>query len=232
MKFNHNKILAIIPARAGSKGIKFKNRINFYGKPLIHWTIIEALKSRIIDKIIVSTNDKKILNLSNHYNDKRLFFETRPKSLSNDNSMVYSTIKKILKENDIYKNFILLQPDSPLRKKKHIDQSIKLFLKSKAITCVSVCKTKKPPELFYQIDNNNFFMKKYLKNKIPKNKQEFDYFYEINGSIYISKSNRYLKEKSFLSNKTLAFNMDKQCSIEIDNDFDLQIAKLFFKKKL
>ena len=55
-------------------------------------------------------------------------------------------------------------------------------------------------------------MKKYLKNKIPKNKQEFDYFYEINGSIYISKSNRYLKEKSFLSNKTLAFNMDKQCS--------------------
>tara|TARA_Y100000741_G_scaffold354290_1_gene328450 strand:- start:176 stop:874 length:699 start_codon:yes stop_codon:yes gene_type:complete len=229
---DHNKILAIIPARAGSKGIKFKNRINFYGKPLIHWTIVEALKSKVIGKIIVSTNDKKILQLSKNYNDKRIIFETRSKILSNDNSMIYSTIKKILKENNLYKNFILLQPDSPLRKVKHIDQSVKQFLKSNAITCVSVCKTKKPPELFYKINNDNFFIKKYLKNKIPKNKQEFEYFYEINGSIYISKSNKYLKNKSFLSNKTLAFNMDKQCSIEIDNDFDLQIAKLFFKKNL
>tara|TARA_Y100001970_G_C14127015_1_gene799517 strand:- start:44 stop:748 length:705 start_codon:yes stop_codon:yes gene_type:complete len=230
LNLNNHKILAIIPAREGSKGIKFKNRINFYGKPLIHWTITEALKSKLIGKIIVSTDDKKILKLNKNYNDNRLIFETRSKNISKDNSLIYYTIKKILKENNTYKNFILLQPDSPLRKLFHIEKSIKEFIKSNATTCVSVCKTKKPPDLFYKINNKNFIINKFLKNKNPKNKQYFEYFYEINGAVYISKSNEYLKNKSFLSNKTLTFNMEKDYSIEIDNKFDLQIAKLFFKK--
>ena len=231
MKNINKKLLAIIPARAGSKGIKNKNRIIFFGKPLIHWTIIESLKCTYLDKIIVSTDDKKILSLDKNYKDPRLFFEKRPGNLTTDKSMIFSTIKNILNTNIKYENVILLQPDSPLRKVFHINNSIKNFYSTKAISCVSVTKTKKPPELFYKINKKGFIRNEFLLGQKSKNKQDFDYFYEINGAIYISKVKDFLKNKSFLSDKTSTFEMKKNYSVDIDNNFDLKIAKFFFKSR-
>ena len=228
MKKINNKLIAIIPARSGSKGIKNKNRINFLGKPLIFWTINSALKSNYLDKIIVSTDDLKILSYRDKFKSKRIQFHKRDKNLSTDKSLIFDTIKIILEKNFNYKEFILLQPDSPLRKTIDINRSICSFYKNSATSCVSVTKTKKPPDLFYKINNKSFIVNKYINDPLPKNKQDYDFFYEINGAIYISKVKDYLKSKSFISKKTLTYEMPKQRSIDIDNQFDLKLAKYFF----
>ena len=225
---NNYNFLAIIPARKDSKGIKNKNRVIFFGKPLIHWTIVESLKCKFLDKIIISTDDQKILSMSKQYKDPRLFFEKRPKSLTKDNSLIMSTIKMSINQNSNFKNIILLQPDSPLRKVFHINKSINNFINSNALSCVSVTKTKKPPELFYKINKKGFIKKEFLKNRISKNKQDFDFYYEINGAIYISKVSEFLKNISFLSDKTSTYEMQRKYSIDIDNSFDLELAKFFF----
>lgn len=229
MKKINKKLLAIIPARAGSKGIKNKNRINFNGRPLIYWTILAALKSKYLDKIIISSDDNKILSYENFFNDKKLIFLKRNNNLATDNSLIYSTIKEILNDFHSYENFILLQPDSPLRKTIDIDKSINYFLRNNALSCVSVTKTKKPPELFYKINKKGFIMTRYIEDKLPKNKQNYDYFYEINGAIYISNIKNYLKIKSFISNKTHTYEMPRERSIDIDTKFDLKLANFFFK---
>ena len=228
MKKINNKLLAIIPARAGSKGIKNKNKVDFNGKPLIFWTIIEALKSKYLDKIIISSDDNEILSYKKFFNNKKLIFIKRNKTLASDNSLIFHTIKEILNQYTSYKNFILLQPDSPLRKTIDINKSINLFLSKNALSCVSVTKTKKPPELFYKINTNGFKIKKYIEDPLPKNKQHYDYFYEINGAIYISNINSYIKNKSFISKKTHTYEMPRERSIDIDNKFDLKLANFFF----
>lgn len=228
MKKINNKLIAIIPARSGSKGIKNKNRINFFGKPLIYWTINSALKSNYLDKIIVSTDDLKILSYRDKFKNKRIQFHKRDKKISTDKSLIFETIKIILEKNNNYKEFILLQPDSPLRKTIDINKSLSFFYEKSATSCVSVTRTKKPPDLFYKINNKSFIINKYINDPLPKNKQDYDFFYEINGAIYISKVKDYLKSKSFISKKTLTYEMPIQRSIDIDNQFDLKLAKYFF----
>lgn len=221
-------MIAIIPARSGSKGLKNKNKINFFGKPLIYWTINSALKSKYLDKIIISTDDKTILSYKINFKSKKIQFIKRDSKLSGDKSLIYETLRVLLEKNKNYKNFILLQPDSPLRKTLDIDKSIRSFYKNKAVSCVSITKTKKPPDLFYKINKNFFIINKYINNLLPKNKQDYDYFYEINGAIYISKINEYLKSRSFISKKTLTYEMPRERSIDIDNKSDLELAKFFF----
>ena len=125
MQFSKKKILALIPARGGSKGIKNKNIKLFNGKPLIEWTIRSALNSKLIDKIVVSSDSNKILNIS-----KKLGVDVilRPKNISGDKASTESVIKHCIK---YYKNFyqtvVLLSPTSPLRKKNDIDKAIKFF---------------------------------------------------------------------------------------------------------
>ncbi len=225
-----NKLIAIIPARAGSKGVKNKNRTLFGNKPLIFWTINEALKSKYIDKIIISSDDNKILEFKKKFINNKIIFLKRKKKYASDQSLIFDTLAEILesyKKN--YKSFILLQPDSPLRKKIDIDNSIKNYLTKKALTCVSVTKTKKPPDLYYKINKDKFLINKFINNSLPKNKQDYEYFYEINGAIYISNIIEYYKSKSFISKKTCTYEMPIERSVDIDNYFDLRLAKFLLK---
>ncbi len=227
-----NKFLAIIPARAGSKGVKNKNRTIFGNKPLIFWTINEALKSKFINKIIISSDDKKILSFKNNFNSKKVIFLERKKILATDTSLIFDTLSEILdtyRKN--YKSFILLQPDSPLRKKIDIDKSINTYLNKKALSCVSVTKTKKPPDLYYKINKNKFLINKFINNSPPRNKQDYEYFYEINGAIYISNIMQYYKSQSFISKKTCTYEMPIERSVDIDSYYDLRLAKFLLKSR-
>ena len=182
MKKINNKLIAIIPARSGSKGIKNKNRINFLGKPLIFWTINSALKSNYLDKIIVSTDDLKILSYRDKFKSKRIQFHKRDKNLSTDKSLIFDTIKIILEKNFNYKEFILLQPDSPLRKTIDINRSICSFYKNSATSCVSVIEPK-PPDLFYKINNKSFIINKYINDSLPKINKITISFTKLTGNI-------------------------------------------------
>ena len=134
---NTKKILGIIPARGGSKGIPKKNIAQLSGKPLIAYTINAALKSKLLTKVIVSTDDKKIADIAKEYGCEVPFI--RPESLSGDDVLTYPVLKhaiEFLQENnhEKYDAILLLQPTSPFRSSKDIDNAINLL--SKDVDCV------------------------------------------------------------------------------------------------
>lgn len=224
---NKNRYLAIIPARKGSKELKDKNIKLFNQLPLIELSIIQALSSKKINKVIINTNDSRILKLSNKYNN--VIFQKRKEALSKSNSMIFDTIKDILNnEKNNYNNFILLQPTSPLRKNNTIDSAIKYYEKHKNNFCVSVSKSKQNKENLFQLQKNKLKVNKKIKK--PLNRQQYKDNYFINGSIYIANINKYLSSKTFITNGTSAFLMPNYLSIDIDNELDFFIAEKIYRK--
>ena len=122
----NKKILAMIPARSGSKGIIGKNIKKIGGKPLIAWPIEAAKSSKYIDKIIVSTDSDEIASVALKYGAEIPYL--RPTDLAQDKSTTYSVIKNILsyykKLNEIYDYFVLLEPTSPLTTPKDVDEAM------------------------------------------------------------------------------------------------------------
>ena len=158
------KFLAIIPARKGSKGIKNKNFKLFNGKPLIYWTLKSAKKSKYLDKILVSTDSKKIQNFCIKNNVLSPFI--RPKKISHSKARAHDVILhtiKFLKNNYGYKPdaVVYLQPTSPLRESFDIDNCCKIFMKYKPDSLVSIVKLHHNlnPEEVYQIKNKKKLIK-------------------------------------------------------------------------
>ena len=184
----NKSVLAIIPARKGSKRLVGKNMLDLKGKPLITWTIEEALKSKYIDNIIISTDDENIINLSKQYKGINIPF-IRPKELSSDRATSLDVVLHALsfyRSND--KNFdyvMLLQPTSPLRKSKDIDNSIE-ELTEEIKSVVSVCETDHSPLWCNKLPENksmkNFLSKEFLNLR----SQDLPKYYRLNGAVYIS----------------------------------------------
>ena len=188
----NKSILAIIPARKGSKRLINKNEKILKGKPLIEWTINTAKKSKYIDQIIVSTDSKKIIQLSNTLNVMAPFI--RPDYLSNDNSkssdVIIHSINWLKKNaNKQYDYFIFLQPTSPLRTFISIDNSIETFYSnSKFDYLISVSKFDKINKIKFSLTDKGFEFNESLK--------DYSNFF-INGAIYIAKTNFFLSQKFF-----------------------------------
>ena len=203
-------VLAIITARLNSKRVRQKNIKLFFGKPLIYWTILNAKKSKYIDEILLSTESKKIAKVASKYGCKAPFL--RPKYLSRDNveahTVALHAYKKINKRFDY---IILLQPTSPLRTNYHIDTSIKILIKKRRSSLISICKSK-------------------TKGKFPIRKDDQNFYHNVNGAIYIAKSNYLIKRKNFLNKDSVLFNMPKKSSIDVDSLNDFNEAKRYFKK--
>ena len=140
--YTNKKFLAIIPARGGSKRLPRKNVLDLCGKPLIAYTIEAALKSKYIDKVIVSSDDEEILNISSNFGADII---KRPIDLANDTATTIDAIKHTIDNFENYDYIVLLQPTSPLRNEKHIDEAIELLEKKKADAVVSVCEMEHSP---------------------------------------------------------------------------------------
>jgi CMP-N,N'-diacetyllegionaminic acid synthase len=220
------KVLALIPARGGSKGIPNKNIKLFNGRPLIEWSIKLALKSKLIDKVVVSSDSLKILNIS-----KKLGAEVilRPKNISGDKATTESAIKHCIKyfKND-YEAIILLPPTSPLRKKIDIDNAIKFFYLNKLDSCFSGSKLTD-----FLIWNYDKIYKKYksinydFKNRGSRQNRKLGYV--ENGSIYIFKPSLIIKKNNRIGGKFDIFNMDFWQSLEIDEKDDWKLLETMHK---
>jgi N-acylneuraminate cytidylyltransferase len=217
------KILAVIPARGGSKGIKKKNIKIFLGKPLIYWTILAAKKCSLLKKIIVSTDNNQIAKIALKYGCEVPF--VRPKHLAKDNiSGVFPAIHA-LNFFPEYDWIMLLQPTSPLRKAIDIYNVIDMAKKYKLNSIVSVSKSLNRPELMYSIENKNTIKPLIQKRSKNKQRQDFKSFYNINGSIYLIKSSILKKTKSFLQKNTAPYIMPTSRSIDIDDELDWRLAE-------
>ena len=145
------KILGIIPARGGSKGIPKKNIKSLLGIPLIAWTIKEAQKSKYIDKLILSSEDKEIISIAKKYGLEVPFL--RPKELSRDDTIPIEVTLHALKQCPGFDLIVVLQPTCPLRIVEHIDSTIQKLIDLDAPACVSVSLPNKSPYWMYKIDS-------------------------------------------------------------------------------
>jgi CMP-N,N'-diacetyllegionaminic acid synthase len=220
------KILSIIPARGGSKGLLRKNIINLAGKPLIAWTIEASLKSKYITKTIVSSEDGEILETSIKYGAEII---RRPDDLASDTATSESVVKHAIDylkyKGEEFDIVILLQPTSPLRNSKDIDSAFEVMFNSEATAVISTCEfDNKILKTF--IECSNGFLEGISNNKYPfVRRQDLPAVYMPNGAIYIINVKSFREEKSFLTSKTLNYVMPKSRSIDIDNQSDMDKIK-------
>ncbi|WP_405605378.1 cytidylyltransferase domain-containing protein [Polaribacter sp. Asnod1-A03] len=216
------KVIAIIPARGGSKGIPRKNLVNYSGKPLMQWTIEAALESKYITDIIVSSDDDEILNEAQK--NKNVLALKRPLELAQDTSKTEPVLTHVLESlNGVkYDYLILLQPTSPLRTFKDIDTALKKISNTEATSLISVCKLEHHPYKSFKI-NEKGFLEGIINNSFPFfPRQELPETYRANGAIYIVKVSEFLKEGRLLTQKTIHFEMSKKHSLDIDSKKDLK----------
>ena len=223
------EIVAIIPARGGSKGIPRKNIKQLFGKPLIVWTIEHAKKSRYIGRITVSTEDKEIAEISKKYGAEVI---ERPEELAKDETPTIDVIFHVLRvqaENFEPGAIVLLQPTSPLRNTQDIDNAIELFLKNDCESVVSVCEVEHSLYWGFEIENRclkPIFGGKYLNMR----RQDLSKVYTPNGAIYVSTPEILWKYKSFYCSKTIPYIMPPERSVDIDNEIDFMLAELLMRK--
>ena len=222
------KYLAIIPARGGSKRLPNKNILDLNGKPLIAWSIEAAKKNKYINNIVVTSDSEKILDIANKYNIKTI---KRPDFLATDTATTFDTIKHTIDSlQEKYEYIVLLQPTSPLRNEKHIDEAIELLEKKNADAVISVCETEHSP-LWSNTLPEDLNMSNFLRDEIKnKRSQDLPKFYRLNGAIYICKTDKLLEEKTFLlKNNIYAYIMDRKSSIDIDDEIDFKLAEILIK---
>ena len=227
--YKNKTFLAIIPARGGSKRLPRKNILDLNGKPLIGWTIEASLKSKYIDDIVVSSDDDKILEIAKNLDVKTI---KRPQKLANDTATTTDVLVHTINNmNKKYDYIVLLQPTSPLRSEKHINEAIELLETKKADAVVSVCEMDHSP-LWSNTLDDSLSMKGFLKDEVlNKRSQDLEKYYRLNGAIYICKTNKLLEEKSFfLKDNIFAYIMDKKSSIDIDEEVDFILANILIQQ--
>jgi len=227
----NKKVLAIIPARGGSKRLPHKNILDLNGKPLIAWTIEAAKQSKFIDKLIVSTDDDKIAEISMQYGAEVPFI--RPKNLASDTASSLDVVLHAIhffKEKEVQFDYVLLlQPTSPLRTNEDIDNAFNL-LNDKTKAVVSVCETEHSP-LWSNTLPADLSMKDFIKPEIRNMRsQDLPKYYRLNGAVYISDINYMIQNDGFIGDNTKAFIMPIQRSIDVDYKTDFVMCKLLMKE--
>tara|TARA_B100002052_G_C15823061_1_gene571520 strand:- start:184 stop:873 length:690 start_codon:yes stop_codon:yes gene_type:complete len=222
------KLLTIIPARAGSKGIKEKNIINFLGKPLIFYTINFAKKIKK-GNIIVSTDSKKIKKICDKF--LKTYNYIRPSTVSKDSTPLSDTIihlvKWAIKKNIFFDYILILQPTSPYRNKKDLFKMIKLLKRKNFNSLCSVVKVKNHPSEYVKKKDGKW---KFLIKNNPGIRQKYDQnYYFIDGSYYFVKKEYFLKNKKIISNDNCFFPLKYEYGIDIDENIDLKVSETLFK---
>ena len=222
------KILSIIPARGGSKGLPRKNIADLAGKPLIAWTIEASLNSKYITKTIVSSDNKEILDISVEYGAEII---RRPCDLASDTatseSVVRHAIDYLESMGEVFDIVVLLQPTSPLRNYKNIDNAFKIMIESNCSSIISVCNYDNKILKAFK-ENEHGFLDGIIDNKYPfLRRQDLPKVYLPNGAIYIVNIDSFNKKNNFYSSKTVKMIMSRESSLDIDTQEDLKKIKHF-----
>lgn len=226
-------MLAIIPARGGSKGLPGKNIKLLNNKPLIAYTIEAALKSKGVDKVIVSTDDEEIALVAKKYGADVPFM--RPAELASDTAYavdVYIHAVEYMMEKYSAKidKFMVLLPTTPLRNENHIDEAIDLFYRENPDTLISMKEAETPISWYYRKDDNMRIRNAEFECvKGMFNRQENDVYYIPNGAIYILDYKLLKDKRSYYSNNTIPYIMNPENSVDIDNNMDFMYAEFLMK---
>ena len=224
--YKNKKILALITARGGSKGIPKKNIKDLGGKPLIYWSIDEAKKSRYIDKLILSSDSAEIIDIAKARGCEVPF--VRPAALAEDESTSMEVILHALSLVGDYDYLLLLQPTSPFRTVEHIDAIITMCLDIEASMMISVKKVKKHPFFMYESDAG--YLKPLLGFRTQMRRQDLPAVYEHNGALYFAEIDFLKHVKTYNVPQAKLFEMSDIESIDIDDISDWDYAEYLIAK--
>lgn len=228
--------LAIIPARGGSKGIPKKNIYMINQKPLIYYTIKEALKAEkagAIDTVIVSTDYEEIAVISREYGASVPFL--RPEYLSSDKAksvdLMIHAVEFFEKQGQIYDDVVLLQPTSPLRKSEDICGAINLYDQGSMPTLVSCYQEESVSEYNSYYVQNNIGIPRNKDHNKGKRRQDLPELFVRNGAIYIASTKFLFEKKLVISDTPLVYVMPKERSLNIDTEYDMKLAEWMLMEK-
>ena len=223
-------IIALIPARGGSKGLPKKNIRLLAGKPLICYSILAAQGCRFIHQTIVSTDDDEIANVAKSQGATII---KRPAELSRDDSPTIDAILYTLEQCELQDNYpeivVLLQPTSPLRTSADIDNALEWFIDNECDSVISVVEAGHPP-CWSMIIKGAYLQPIFDEKLLKMRRQDLPKTYFPNGAIYVAATETLKKYRSFYCPKTKPYIMDAHKSIDIDNEFDLFFAEALLKR--
>lgn len=220
---NGKTVLAIIPARGGSKGVPKKNILSIGGKPLIAWTIQAAKNATFIDRLILSSDCQEIIETALKYGCEVPF--VRPDELATDqagSAAVVSHALASLKES--YDYVVLLQPTSIFRSTEDIEGAVQYCVDNQVSSCVSVVECEKPPYWIYHIQDKKL-VSVIKQNAFYSRRQDCPPTYELNGAVYVIATEAFNSLQVFVSEDTLPYVMPKSRSLDIDTEEDIMLAK-------
>ncbi len=221
------RVLGVIPARGGSKGIRQKNLAKLGGKPLLQYTLEAASASRELDRLVLSTEDEEIAAFGREFGIEVPF--RRPKSLSGDRISAWEVIRHAverLDRNEGYRPDVVmtLQPTSPLRQTRHIDEAIREFRRRRVDSVIGVCRVKEHP---YEVVA---FTAGRMRRAVEplrrvRGRQDYPEFFYINGAIYLTRRDVLLRPGPGYGTKVWGYVMDFVSSFDIDTPEDLVVAE-------
>jgi len=198
------------------------------GKPLVLWTLEAAQEAAAIDRTVLSTDDEVIARCASKHGF--IDFMRRPATLAASKtpmtSVLVHVIEELKKQGDEFGYIALLQPTSPLRKAKHIQEAFEFMERRHAEGAVSVCRTEHPKEWMGKVGRDGSLDEFFCETQLDLQSQEFTPSYQINGAIYIVPVEQFLERKTlFFPTGMVAYIMDRSESIDIDYDHDFQLAE-------
>lgn len=220
------RVIAVIPARGGSKGIKDKNIRSLGGLPLIAHVIKAALGSRYLDRVVVTTDSAQIATVAKQQGADVPFL--RPAALAQDTSKtvdaVAHTLDTLQMKGNNYDIVVLLQPTQPFTQTEHIDKALEAFIGDKSFSgMVGVCEVKEHPILMRTLENGR--LNNLLKMSSTVRRQDMPAVYKVNGCIYINARDDYHQSALSLNDNPIPFIMDRRFCIDIDEESDLNFAQ-------
>ena len=227
------KVIAIIPARGGSKGLPKKNIISLGNKPLIAWSIEAALSSKFITNVIVSSDDTDILKVANNCGTQT---HLRSASLASDNAKTEPVLVEVLSylesKNQNFDYLVLLQPTSPLRTASDIDEAFTMLIDKKATSLISVKEPESNPLKSFVL-NEEGYMQGIVNNDFPfMPRQALPKVFYPNGAIYIVAVPYFKKLEKLFSDKTISYLMSADKSVDIDTKADILRAEKIMKERI
>ena len=225
------KNIAIIPARSSSKGLKNKNIKLLNGKPLLAYTVEAALQSGLFDCVHVSTDSEQYADIAREFGADVPFL--REVELASDTSSTWDALRFVIKKYEElgqkFDTVCLLQPTSPLRDATDIKNAYQIFEKKKAESVISVCETEHSPLLCNTLKESGS-MKGFIDMKKVGRRQELSTYYRLNGAIYIQTVDLLMQGGDLYGDKSYAYVMEKEHSVDIDDEMDFMFAEVMIKR--
>lgn len=227
---DNKKVLAIIPARGGSKGIPRKNVKAISGKPMIQYTIEAAKDCEYIDKVIVSTEDEEIADISMRAGAIVPF--SRPEELATDEAKIIDVVMHAVEfyecKAEHFDIIVLLQPTSPLRNAEDVTKALEYFIRKEQKSLVSVSEVSESP-IFMRSFNKENELEKIVSEDDDVRGQDMKRYYRINGAIYINKASELNPQTSFNDNQ-MGYVLTKEHGIDVDEPQDLVVAEYYLSQ--